>query len=51
MRRLAAVLLILSVLLASCGDACDCRRGSMTYGTRLNTWTGEWEYCSCERGE
>lgn len=48
MKRIAAALLILVLLLAACENDCNCRRGSMHYGTRINSGTGEFEYCSCE---
>jgi len=46
MKRLLALALLL--LLVGCSD-CNCRRGSMQYGTRLNDWSGQWEYCECGR--
>jgi len=47
MKRIAAVVLIVLALLVACEDGCNCRRGSMHYGTRINSGTGAFEYCAC----
>ena len=45
-RIICALILILT--LASCGDDCNCRKGSVHYETRINSASGEFEYCRCE---